>query len=117
MMLFSRFIFSAVVAVTSSATMTGAINVHSGRTFVIHLPYNAGTGYSWQIVKPLPKQIGVVHETTQAQGNAMPGGRGTASFTLRMSSAGTAHVTFVYVRPWEHGVPPAKKAVYTIDAQ
>jgi len=117
MFLLTRFVFSAAVAVMSPVTMTGTMHVHAGRTFIIHLPYNAGTGYSWEIVKPLPQHLSVVKEAMRPQGAAMPGGPGAAIFTLRMSAPGTAHVKFVYTRPWERGVTPAKTAVYTVDAQ
>lgn len=96
---------------------TPAITVQAGRTFRVELPLNQGTGYSWRPAAPLPPGLTVLSTFAAPHGPAIPGGPANQLFVLREKDVGVIHLKFEYVRPWEHGVKPAKTSTFTITAR
>jgi inhibitor of cysteine peptidase len=88
-----------------------SIAVANGSEFVIALPANPSTGYSWT--------AGDDHDVTfvssrQLAGGNRPGAAGTQEITFRATNAGTSTLALAYARPFESGVPPVKTARFPI---
>jgi len=102
-------------AVVSHAKTAGAqpsvFNVDAGDTVVISLESNPTTGYSWT-AKYDQTLLELVDEAFTPPGSTLMGAPGTQKFTFKALTAGTAKVTFEYVRPWEG--EPADTAEYTV---
>jgi inhibitor of cysteine peptidase len=91
------------------------IHANAGQNFTITLEGNRSTGYSWQLKSPLDsallKKAGVSY---RSKNPGTPGAGEDNLFTFHAKKKGTTDVTFVYLRPWEKDVPPAKTAAYHI---
>jgi inhibitor of cysteine peptidase len=101
---------------TDPNTITGNISAKVGESFNITLPSNLTTGYSWRMDELKP---GVVKfddsdykPTNTAQGVVGSGGEEIFKFTA--VGAGRVEINFEYVRPWEVGIPPVKKARFEV---
>ncbi|QVL37241.1 protease inhibitor I42 family protein [Aminirod propionatiphilus] len=85
----------------------------SGGTFVVRIPTNPSTGYSWSLDGAgdgaVVRTAGVVMEEPEPERS--PRGRGGAGahqlWLFRALTKGTATLSFVYRRPWE-SLPPAR---------
>ncbi|MDQ1431526.1 MAG: inhibitor of cysteine peptidase [Actinomycetota bacterium] len=87
------------------------IAVPNGAEFVIALPANPSTGYSWT--------AGDDHDITfvssrQLAGGNQPGAAGTQELTFRATNIGTTTLVLAYARPFESGVPPVKTAQFPV---
>lgn len=84
--------------------------LHAGEQLKVRLRMRSGTGYAWQVSGGL--QSGIVSVEGQRNdppgGTPMPGSKEWEEFLLKAEQVGEARVEFVYVRPWEQGVAPAK---------
>ncbi|QYY36124.1 protease inhibitor I42 family protein [Ruficoccus sp. ZRK36] len=96
-----------------------------GESFVVSLPTNASTGYSWELsdsYKSVLRQGGgntqnmtSDHQTAMNDGApAMLGAPTLKSWTFTASKAGEAPLHFEYLRPWEKDSDPAKVFEVTI---
>jgi inhibitor of cysteine peptidase len=88
-----------------------SIAVADGTEFVIALPANPSTGYSWT--------AGDDHDlmflsSRQLAGGNQPGAAGTQELTFRATNAGTTTLALAYARPFEPNVPPVKTARFPI---
>lgn len=89
--------------------------VAAGEEFDIRLPSDPGSGYRWQVARLDDKIVRLV-DTRYQPGGAAPGGAGgTDVFTFVGVAPGRGLLELAYVRPWEKGVAPARKAEYSID--
>jgi inhibitor of cysteine peptidase len=79
---------------------------------VITLPCQPGTGYGWQLRGGTPPPILVLESNELVDSRGLPGGEERDQLTFRVKAdavAGRGARLFLdYVRPWEHGSPPAK---------
>jgi len=84
--------------------------LHAGEQLKVRLRMRAGTGYSWQVAGgPNNGVVSVEGQRSDPQGGApMPGANEWEEFLLKAEQVGETRVEFVYVRPWEQGVAPAK---------
>jgi inhibitor of cysteine peptidase len=87
------------------------ITVANGGEFVIALPANPTTGYSWTADDD-PDVTFVSSE--QVAGGSQPGAPGTQELTFRAEQTGTSTLELAYARPFEKGVPPVKTAKFPI---
>ncbi len=87
------------------------ITVANGDEFVIALPANPSTGYSWTAGDDA--DVTFVSSRQVAGGN-QPGAPGTQELTFRATDTGTSTLELAYARPFEHGVPPAKTAKFAV---
>ena len=88
-----------------------AISVATGDEFVIALPANPSTGYSWTAGDD--PDVSFV-SNRQVSGGSQPGASGTQELTFRAEQAGTSTLELAYARSFEKGVPPAKTATFAV---
>ncbi len=76
---------------------------------------NAGTGYEWvcQLANDPIVAVDAPPEVAPVD-TGIVGGRIRTIFVIHGKSLGVAKVTFVLVRPWEKGAPPAKSVTLTL---
>jgi len=109
----------AVETVNGTVFSSSPAAVKVGQDFIIALPSNASTGYSWSAKASGPGLVveGYAYQLTAASDQKrMAGGGGQQLFILEASKPGTATVTFSYARPWQKGVKPARTMTFTINA-
>lgn len=110
----------AVAAETVNGTVfsSSPAAVKVGQDFLIALPANPTTGYSWT-AKSGSSAIMVEGSAYQpsAAGKGMMGAGGQQIFVLEATRAGTATVIFSYARPWQKGMKPARTMTFTITAK
>jgi len=95
---------------------SGNIETKVGQSFIIILPSNITTGYSWRLAEPQPKILEMVskkYKTPEETGNIV-GAAGKEEWIFRAIEKGTASLLFEYVRPWEKDQPPDSKAAFVI---
>lgn len=91
------------------------INAKVGEKVVITLDSNKTTGYSWELVKPIDKDIiGLLDNKYVAPTANRSGAPGKEVWTFRATGRGKVTLTFRYLRSWEKNVPSAKKQAYII---
>ena len=90
-----------------------------GETLQVRLPYQAGTGYEWRLASDITASPVIRldrHDTEPTtSGASMPSARMFDQFTFRGAGPGQVTLTFVYARPWEKNVPPARQ--FDLDVQ
>lgn len=93
------------------------IVVKAGQDFLIALPSNPTTGYSWT-AKPNNADVAVYGSAFErpatVKGKTIVGAGGQQFFVLEAARIGTARVVFSYGRPWQKGVIPARIESFTI---
>ncbi|HEY3670489.1 MAG TPA: protease inhibitor I42 family protein [Acidimicrobiia bacterium] len=87
------------------------ISVREGDEFVVALPANPSTGYSWTAADNPDVMFVSSH---QAQGGSQPGAPGTQELSFRADHAGQSTLELAYSRSFEPGVPPAKTAKFPV---
>jgi inhibitor of cysteine peptidase len=87
------------------------IAVADGAEFVIALPANPSTGYSWTASDD--DDVTFVSRR-QLAGGSQPGAPGTQELTFRATSTGTSTLEVAYARPFEKGVPPVKTEEFQV---
>ncbi len=98
---------SEPLTITGPGTERSKCDLSPGERFLVALGGNAGTGYLWEAVAPLPGQLAQVGDAYfDCDGDARPGCAGVTTFTFEAIAAGDGTLRFEYHRPWESGVPP-----------
>ena len=88
---------------------SGPVSVQMGQLLEVRLPMQAGTGYSWAASSDTGNLEFIDQSTLHPWGGAPTvGGSQTQMFIYRAIGPGEVTLRFVYRRPWEGGVPPAK---------
>ena len=87
------------------------VKVTNGDEFVIALPANPSTGYSWSAGDN--PDVAFV-SSRQLAGGSQPGAGGTQELTFRAEQTGTSTLALAYARSFEPGVPPAKTAKFPV---
>ena len=105
---FSGFTPQKPAAGSDSSLWMLATKVNS--TFIVALPANPSTGYSWSI-RPTtgPAEIRSVNHALRTPAKSPPGTPGEEYWTLRSGHAGEHTLHFIYARPWEKNSEPAEK--------
>lgn len=98
-----------MVAITESQNASTA-TIAKDQTLEIHLPIQAGTGYSWALAANLTAPLELVRSGTVAATDK-PGARTTQLFVLHPTNVGTGDVVINYSRPWDKDEPPARTFV------
>jgi inhibitor of cysteine peptidase len=91
-----------------------SISVKQGERFVLALPANPSTGYSWKAIVSNPT---IVHATGSKQVNprsAPPRAGGTQRLGFRALAKGTTTMELVYDRPFAEGSPGNKDVTFTV---
>ena len=119
--LFGYFSSKTSAAQAKSAEYTDSsktIKTKVGQEFVIVLDSNPTTGYGWKLAGEIDKKIlSVVEISHKTSKRGMIGAGGKDRWTFKGLRAGTVTLSLQYVRPWEKGVPPAKKEDFTVTIQ
>ena len=86
-----------------------AVTMASGDTLVVALASTPGTGFGWRVAQVDDK---VLHATGSPElirrRHPMPGAPATQVFRFIATGEGRTGLVLDYVRPWEHGVAPAR---------
>ena len=99
-------ICAGIVLITSDALAVEKSNIETtvGRTFVIVLPENPTTGYTWfwQVSDDAQKRLlELTNKEFVAKEPSMIGSGGTARFTFKAMHPGTTPVVLTLKRIWE----------------
>jgi inhibitor of cysteine peptidase len=91
-------------------------SVYVGELFRVRLPVQSGAGFTWSIESGASESgiVNLVSRSVQTDQKAKPGAPAWEVFDLRANRAGETTVEFVYQRPWERNVPPAKRFSLTV---
>jgi inhibitor of cysteine peptidase len=87
--------------------------------FILRLPSNPTTGYSWQL-HSYPKQlIKLVKHHYLPPTEPIPGRGGYEQWVFNVAPVAlqptpTANIKFSYRRPWEKHIQPAKQVIFSI---
>jgi inhibitor of cysteine peptidase len=87
------------------------ISIAVGDEFVIALPANPSTGYSWTAGDDPDVTFVSSH---QVSGGSEPGAPGSQELTFRAEHAVRSTLELAYIRSFESGVPPAKTAKFLV---
>lgn len=91
-----------------------SIAVANGDEFVVALPANPSTGYSWTA----GDDADVTNVSSrQVAGGSQPGAAGTQELTFRATNTGTSTLELAYARSFEPGVPPVKTAQFPVSVK
>lgn len=94
---------------------TGTVTVAQGREFMITRDANPGTGYRWQLAAPPDERVVTLVRSEFTPGAPdRAGAPGVQVWTFRAVAPGETTLVFEYVRPWETGVPPARRDEVTV---
>lgn len=107
---------SQVVVTEKEASTTVLATV--GKPLLVQLQANPSTGFTWKAsaVPTFTAQVGEPVFVSQAPSGTVGAG-GTQNFTFTVKAAGEGPLAFVYARPFEKGVAPAKTFVVNLSAQ
>lgn len=87
----------------------GQRTLRPGDRLVVRLPANPSTGYVWTVrsaARPVLAAVG--RAFVPPADRSRVGAPGTAVLRYRVAAVGRATLRLAYVRPWEHGVAPAR---------
>jgi inhibitor of cysteine peptidase len=87
-----------------------------GQTMAVILEANVTTGFRWEVTPgfaPTLVQVGTADYTARATPPVV-GAPGDMTFRFRADNPGTTALTFVYRRPFEPDVAPAKSVRYGV---
>ena len=110
---------SSAPITTTAADNGKTIPLSDGQQFLVSLPANPSTGYSWNVTS-LPSVLATagvpsfVQNSTKKNSKAIVGSAGTTTLTFRATSAGSGKLVLGYMRSWE-SVPPAQ--TYTLQVE
>jgi inhibitor of cysteine peptidase len=91
--------------------------VKKEREFLIRLPANPTTGYSWRLsISPsdLLLQKKAPQYQSSVSGGKLLGSGGFECWRFRFTRPGLARLSFAYARPWEKGIPPVRQLVFSV---
>jgi len=93
------------------------IEAKVGQDFVIDLPSNPSTGYSWRLARPLPSMLKLQRKRYIPPKVQKIGGGGTEVWTFKSVRSGKATIMFEYIRPWEKDSLPARERIFSVVAK
>ncbi len=91
-----------------------SITVVDGDEFVIALPANPSTGYSWTAGDDAGVEFVSSRQVAGEAGESRPGAPGTQELTFHAAKTGKTTLELAYARSFEGGVPPAKTAKFPV---
>lgn len=126
LLLVAALMVSACAAPRPETPRPAARRLAVGEEFDIRLPSNPSTGYQWQVAALDEKVVRLVDTRWEPQvgGEAGADGSppapavgvgGTSVLTFVGAADGRGVIRLVYVRPWEKGIAPARRADYAVE--
>lgn len=95
----------------------GRIEAKVGQDFVIALPSNPSTGYSWRLARPLHSMLKLQRKRYIPPKVQKIGAGGTEELTFKSVRSGKATIMFEYIRPWEKDLLPARERIFFVVAK
>lgn len=96
----------------SAATTSDSCRVKKGRPFVVKMPSNPTTGYSWRWNKDRSvANVDSVLRKFVAKKTGAIGAAGVEVWTFRVKKEGVYYLRFSYVRSWENDIGAQKKEI------
>jgi inhibitor of cysteine peptidase len=97
-----------------SVFTSSPISVSAGQEFLIAIPSNPTTGYSWtgKSSSGVITILGSAYQAPTGTGKPLMGAGGEQIFVCKANKPGTAQITFGYARPWQKGVKPARTMTF-----
>ena len=90
------------------------VTIARGDSFIIQLPGNPTTGYTWEIAAIDRFVVQQVSKTRYKADSTLVGAGGIFTFQFRGASKGRTDLRLVYRRPWEKKVEPARTFEITV---
>ena len=91
------------------------VSVRAGDQFTLTLPSNATTGFQWRLAEgfnaAVVKSFGSEYA---APSDGLVGQGGTETWTFKALARGKTTLALEYARPWEKGIPPAKRQTFKV---
>jgi len=99
-----------------SVFTSSPVSVTAGQEFLIAIPSNPTTGYSWtgKSSSGTVTVWGSAYEGPPATVKQKMGSGGQQIFVCKANNPGTAQITFSYARPWEKGAKPARTMTFSV---
>ena len=91
--------------------------IKAGEEIFIALPSNRTTGYAWSATVNDEKLISYEGNVYQRSSSSTPGAGGQQLFVFHANRSGTTTIAFIYARPFETNVAPAKTLTFTITVE
>ncbi len=117
-MLFSLGAAAPALADTYNGTVftSSPVSVTAGQEFLIAIPSNPTTGYSWtgKSSNGVVTVWGSAYQGPPATAKQKMGTGGEQIFVCKANSPGTAQITFSYARPWQKGVKAARTMTFSV---
>lgn len=95
--------------VLSAADDGRALSVEAGAGITVVLGENPTTGYSWQLVGPLPACVVAEGDRYDRDAGAAIGGGGQRSFRFVATASRACDIKLELRRSWEIGLAPADR--------
>jgi inhibitor of cysteine peptidase len=92
------------------------IKVSAGKKFVIELPSNRSTGYSWHYIPTDNSHVDSVKVSYTTPQNNIVGGEGIEIWEFMANGKGHESLLFEYKRSWEN-IAPAKTQIFHINIE
>ncbi len=112
------FVAAPALADTYNGTVfaSSPVTVKVGQEFLIALPSNPTTGYSWTAKSGngIVTVWGSAYQGPTSVPKPLMGAGGQQIFVCNANKTGTGQVTFSYARPWQKGVKAARTMTFTI---
>ncbi len=91
-------------------------SVTAGQEFLIAIPSNRTTGYSWtgKSSNGTVTVWGSAYQGPPATAKQKMGAGGEQIFVCKANNPGTAQITFSYARPWQKGSKPAGTMTFSV---
>jgi inhibitor of cysteine peptidase len=87
--------------VYTSSDSGKTLTVSMGETFIVKLPENPSTGYSWNLTAGSGLEVISDQYVPDSASRQIVGSGGYHTWTILASSPGTSAVSGIYKRPWE----------------
>ncbi len=99
-----------------SVFTSSPVSVTAGQEFLIAIPSNPTTGYSWtgKSSNGTITVWGSAYEGPAATAKQKMGAGGQQIFVCKANNPGIAQITFSYARPWQKGVKAARTMTFSV---
>ena len=112
------FVAAPAMADTYNGTFftSSPVTVKVGQEFLIALPGNPTTGYSWtgKSANANVTVYGSAYQGPPASAKQRMGAGGQQIFVCAANKIGPGVLTFSYARPWQKGAKPARTMTFTV---
>lgn len=84
------------------------VTIKEGKTVTFLLETQLGTGYDWELEKPIFDVAELIEDSIVSSNSLIIGGSGGHLFKFRTLKKGNGVLTFRYKRSWEKNIAPFK---------